>query len=283
LDNFILGRYACGRVTEGKVMAEGYIYILFNRAFQYDQYKIGMTTKKPEDRAREISNGTGVPRAFEVLYEQKVVDCQRAERLLHQKLHKYRSTGNREFFQIPIKTAIKAAEDVADEVGRVDEQTKEATPVPVAEGGAGEVPRPFGEISATPSPPRKQSSRNGGIVTFEDHLAYTDAPRQPILRELRRRVLTLDDRLQRAEQCTPGNRIAYKIPGNKIFLEVKVQRAAIVLHLAAGGCPDPNGIADDIPESHGWRQLKKRITILSVADLDVAMPFIEAAYRTERR
>jgi hypothetical protein len=57
------------------------------------------------------------------------------------------------------------------------------------------------------------------------------------------------------------------------------QRAAIVLHLADGGCPDPKGIADDIPESHGWRQLKKRITILNAADLDAAIPFVEAAYR----
>jgi hypothetical protein len=35
-------------------------------------------------------------------------------------------------------------------------------------------------------------------------------------------------------------------------VEVKVQRAAIVLHLADGGCPDPNAIADDIPASHGF-------------------------------
>ena len=55
-------------------MAEGYIYILLNRAFQNDHYKIGMTTKKPEERAQDLSGATGVPRAFEVLYEQKVID-----------------------------------------------------------------------------------------------------------------------------------------------------------------------------------------------------------------
>jgi len=54
-------------------MSEGYIYILLNRAFQNDHYKIGMTTKIPEERAREISNATGVPRAFEVLYEQRLL------------------------------------------------------------------------------------------------------------------------------------------------------------------------------------------------------------------
>jgi hypothetical protein len=92
-------------------------------------------------------------------------------------------------------------------------------------------------------------------------------------------VLGLDGRLQQTERCTPNRRIAYNIPGFKIFPEVKVQRAGIVLHLADGGCPDPNGIADDIPASHGWRQLKKRITILSTADPDAAWPFVEAAYR----
>jgi hypothetical protein len=265
------------------LMAEGYIYILLNRAFQNDHYKIGMTKKRPEERAREISNATGVPRAFEVLYEQKVTDCEGAERLLHQRLRQYRCGGNREFFQVPMKTAIKALEDVADQVGRIDVQ-EEPMPEPVPEP-AGDVPFASGEITVAPAQAHKQSSRKpaGGIVTFEDHMAYTDAPRQPILAELRRRVWGLDNRLRQGEQCTPGQRVAYKLPGTKIFLEVKVQRAAIVLHLADGGCPDPNGIADDIPASHGWRQLKKRVAILSMADLNTAMPFIEAAYHAEKR
>jgi predicted transport protein len=260
-------------------MAEGYIYILLNRAFQNDQYKIGMTTKTPEERAREISNATGVPRAFEVLYEQQVADCQRAERLLHQRLHQYRSASNREFFQIPLKAAIKALEDVADEIGRIEMEEGVSDPAPA---GAAAPPAQSGEISVASTPqPRKGSSRKpaGGIVTFEDHAAYTTAPMRPILNELRSRVLSLDDSLRQGEQCTSGQRIAYKIPGGKIFLEVKVQRAAIVLHLADGGCPDPAGIADDIPASHGWRQLKKRVAIERMADLEAAMPFIEAAYR----
>ena len=116
-------------------------------------------------------------------------------------------------------------------------------------------------------------------MTFDDHASYTDAVRRAILVDLRNRVLRFHDRLRQTERCTPGQRIAYNIPGGKVFLEVKVQRAAIVLHLADGGCPDPNSIADDIPESHGWRQLKKRNMISNMADLDAAMPFIEAAYR----
>jgi predicted transport protein len=258
-------------------MAEGYIYILLNRAFQNDHYKIGMTTKTPEDRAREISNATGVPRAFEVLYEQRVLDCQRAERVLHQRLHQYRSGSNREFFKLPLKAAIKALEDVADEIGRA-ESVEEPAPRPTINDA---LPPQSEELSFNSSPQQRKDGRRelkGGIVTFEDHEAYTTAPLRPILRELRSRVLGLNDLLRQEEQCTAGQRIAYKIPGSKIFLEVKVQRAAIVLHLADGGCPDPANIVDDIPESHGWRQLKKRISIMNLADLEAAMPFIEAAY-----
>ena len=260
-------------------MAVGYIYILLNRAFQNDHYKIGMTTKTPEERARELSGATGVPRDFEVLYAQRVSDCNRAEQLLHQRLHQYRSASNREFFQIPLKAAIKALEEVADEIGRIDDVEERAPePVPTSEI----LPPQSGEITVGSFPQQRQvraKKAAGAIVTFEDHAAYTDTPRRKILHDLRRRVLSLDDRLQQSEQCTQGQRIAYKIPGGKIFLEVKVQKAAIVLHLADGGYPDPASIADNIPPSHGWRQLKKRITILSEADLQAAMPFIEAAYR----
>lgn len=260
-------------------MAEGFIYILINRAFQNDQYKIGMTTKSPHERAREISNATGVPRAFEVLYEQRVVDCNRAERILHQRLLQYRLTSNREFFQVPLKTAIRALEDVADEVGRVDDAPDRSS----MSAAVDTTPLSIGELTAVPALSNKTRSKKVEmkVVTFEDHAAYITAPMQPVLYELRRRVLSLDARLEQEERCTSGQRIAYKIGQGRIFLETKVQRAAIVLHLAGADCPDPNGIVDDIPPSHGWRQLNKRLTIASAVDLEAAMPFIEAAYRVE--
>jgi hypothetical protein len=261
-------------------MAKGYIYILFNRAFQNDHYKIGMTTKTPEERARELSAATGIPRDFEVLYEQRVIDCTQAERLLHNKLRRYRSAGNREFFQIPLKEAIKALEGVADEIGRVESITNGPADAPHADSEP--LPGSSGEITIMSARQRRRANTKKAapaVVTFEDHASYTDVVRRPLLIDLRSRVLRLDDRLREAERCTPGQRIAYNVPGGRVFLEVKVQRAAIVLHLADGGCPDPNAIADDIPESHGWRQLKKRITILSAADLDAAVPFVEAACR----
>jgi hypothetical protein len=45
--------------------------------------------------------------------------------------------------------------------------------------------------------------------------------------------LALDARLQQSERCTPGQRIAYKVPGGKVFLEVKVQR---ISGAALGDC-----------------------------------------------
>src|SRR5262245_19579503 len=69
-----------------------------------------------------------------------------------------------------MKTAIKALEIVADEVGRIEGQEEllecAAQPAP-------DVTLPSGEISVAPSQTRKGSSRKpaGSIVRFEDHLA----------------------------------------------------------------------------------------------------------------
>ncbi|HEY5378565.1 MAG TPA: hypothetical protein VIJ78_03410 [Pseudolabrys sp.] len=52
-----------------------------------------------------------------------------------------------------------------------------------------------------------------------------------------------------------------------------------MLRLIDGGVADQDGITTDIPESYGWGDLKKQIKILSTADAEKAMPFIEAAYR----
>jgi predicted transport protein len=257
-------------------MAEGYIYILLNRAFQNDHYKIGMTAKKSrKKRARELSSGTGVPRAFEVLYEQRVSDCERAERVLHQRLDRYRPVSNREFFEMPLKVAIKALERVADEIGRADVLMEPDAAISPA------VASPTGEISVgSPRRPRATAVPAKTSFVFEDHLSYTSSLLQQVLRDLRERLFGLDQQLRDEERRTSGQRIAYNRLGSKIFLEIKVQRAAIVLHVADGGLSDPEGITEDIPESHGWRQLKKRIVVMGMDNLNSAMPFVEAAYQT---
>jgi predicted transport protein len=142
-------------------------------------------------------------------------------------------------------------------------------------------PEPFLASIAVPSTIRKVRSpaRTRKVVTFDDHAAYTDEPRRKILLELRNNILRLDECLAQCETCTPGNRIAYKRPGGWTFLEVKVQRSAIVLHLVESGILDHDNFAQAIPESHGWRHLKLRIKITNFEDADRARPFIEGAYR----
>jgi len=95
--------------------ATGYIYILINPAMK-DLLKIGKTTRSPEERAVEISQGTGIPTPFVVAYEEQVHDCDLAERIIHDRLKEYRYSRDREFFQIPLKDAVRVAREVAEEL-----------------------------------------------------------------------------------------------------------------------------------------------------------------------
>ena len=50
------------------------------------------------------------------------------------------------------------------------------------------------------------------MVSFDDHVAYTDPPIRPILRELRTRITALDRSGRRIrEQPTAQHRVAYKL------------------------------------------------------------------------
>ena len=72
--------------------------------------KIGLTERTSKARAREL-RGTGVPDDFVVVYDELVTDCEEVERRLHQRFDSYRYQPNREFFQIPIREAIRGLMD----------------------------------------------------------------------------------------------------------------------------------------------------------------------------
>ena len=98
-------------------MKEGYIYILQNASL--DGYlKIGMTTRTPRERAHELSQGSGVVVHFNVAYSERVVDCDMAEKMVHSRLNKFRVTGRREFFYLPVQDAIHELREIAVEVGQ---------------------------------------------------------------------------------------------------------------------------------------------------------------------
>ena len=78
--------------------------------------KIGKTTRTPEDRAVEISDSTGVPVPFVVLYKERVEDCDRAEMLIHQRLDGNRVSSNREFFELEASEAVRVVREVVEEL-----------------------------------------------------------------------------------------------------------------------------------------------------------------------
>lgn len=97
----------------------GKIYILRNSSLQPNVVKIGLTTRTSELRASELSKPTGVPNNFEVLYEEEVFDCKLAERLIHKELNNFRVLPNKEFFQIPLKLAVKTVFSICQSVNKL--------------------------------------------------------------------------------------------------------------------------------------------------------------------
>jgi len=85
-----------------------YVYILTNPSYDNDLFKIGMTTRSPFVRAKELSRDTGVPTDFIVAYTKEVIDAREAERKIHYILRDY--SYNKEFFKIDINLAIEIIE-----------------------------------------------------------------------------------------------------------------------------------------------------------------------------
>lgn len=90
----------------------GFIYVL-----QHDGmpgvYKIGMTTRSPSQRARELSSATGVPGDFDVACYFEVSDPGAIERHIHRELAAHRVEG-KEFFRLPLADILRCLDDLDD-------------------------------------------------------------------------------------------------------------------------------------------------------------------------
>ena len=77
--------------------SQGYIYVLINPAMP-GLLKIGLTTKTPEERVKELSNATGVPINFILIYKEFFQNCAAAEKAIHAHLEAqgYRFNKGRE-------------------------------------------------------------------------------------------------------------------------------------------------------------------------------------------
>ena len=78
--------------------------------------KIGMTTRTPEERAKEIYQSTGVATQFIVIFEIFVNNCYQCEKDIHSYLGKkgFRVNPDREFFQISPTDAINTVTKIAN-------------------------------------------------------------------------------------------------------------------------------------------------------------------------
>lgn len=85
-------------------MAE-YIYVLTNPSMP-GLLKIGRTTTHPTQRRVELQS-TGVAKPFQLEFSAIVDDSKSRERDIHIALRKYRVERNREFFELPLRSAIK--------------------------------------------------------------------------------------------------------------------------------------------------------------------------------
>jgi chromatin remodeling complex protein RSC6 len=91
-------------------MSRGYVYVLIN-SLMPDVLKIGMTTLNPNERARQLRT-TGVPVHFSVAYSEEFLDCEDAEKSIHDELKIYRTTDDREFFHCSLKIAITSIQNL---------------------------------------------------------------------------------------------------------------------------------------------------------------------------
>jgi len=94
----------------------GYIYVMRSAAHDKDVFKIGATKRSSEIRSDELSRTTGSPDKFLVAEDWQVKDCFLAEKLIHEKLKKYRINPSREFFRISYREIIKEIENIIKEL-----------------------------------------------------------------------------------------------------------------------------------------------------------------------
>jgi len=93
----------------------GKIYIMRNGNLRDNIYKIGLTTKNTDERARQLSK-TSVPDKFFVMREWNVKDCFLAEKTIHKLLENNRIDKRREFFQIDMRIANDVIDSVINEI-----------------------------------------------------------------------------------------------------------------------------------------------------------------------
>ncbi len=90
----------------------GWVYVLTNPSMP-GLVKIGYTKYDPQERARQISDATGVPLPFVVAHARQCPGYRQVEALLHRRLARHRVNSRREFFEMPLAEACEALDQAA--------------------------------------------------------------------------------------------------------------------------------------------------------------------------
>lgn len=96
----------------------GTIYLMRCAAHEKDIFKIGLTRRTSEIRARELTKNTSSPDTFLVAQEWQVNDCFLAEKLVHEKLSMFRINPQREFFKVNYKIVFNCMAEIVDIVNK---------------------------------------------------------------------------------------------------------------------------------------------------------------------
>ena len=92
---------------------DSWVYVLSNPA-QPGILKIGYTSNTPEERARQLSNATGVALPYVVEYAYSCWNGLELEKDIHERLNEYRLSKQREFFQVDL-------DEVKEIIGEIGE------------------------------------------------------------------------------------------------------------------------------------------------------------------
>lgn len=91
-------------------------FIFFETAISNLLLKIGITDRPPSARVRELSQPTGIPFDFELVFQREFWDIAHAESLIKNRLGLYRVNPKREFFRIPLRQAIKCIDSILNDL-----------------------------------------------------------------------------------------------------------------------------------------------------------------------
>lgn len=97
------------------IEGEQYVYILSNK-YMPGLLKIGFTTLNPYDRANILSKSTGVPDDFELDFAYRCINGRKLEKAVHEKLSQFRVKKQREFFSVPLNTAIEVINLLGEQI-----------------------------------------------------------------------------------------------------------------------------------------------------------------------